>query len=714
MYQGETLKLDKLESGIVELRFEAIDDAVNKFSSKTVDELRRALDHLESDGVVTGLLLTSGKDSFFVGADVTEFGGAFSMSRDEIKAFLMLNNGNFNRLEDLPFPTVAAVNGFALGGGLELILACDYRVISTNAVVGFPETRLGIIPGWGGTVRTPRLIGLDNAAEWIASAGQNKPDKALKDGMVDAVVEPAHLRGEALALLGRCISGEIDNRHRRRQKQQPLALNPVELQMAAQTDRAVVMQKAGRHYPAPVAAVDAMVKAAALGRDEALEVEFDAFYPLTQSPQCRALVGLFISDQYLSRVAKKRAAGSVTPIQRAGILGAGVMGGGIAYQNAIKGIPVLMKDIGQDALDLGMAEAGKLLAGRVDKGRLSPLEAGTSLARITPSLHYAGIEHCQIVIEAVVENPKIKKSVLAEVEQRLSEHCVLTSNTSTISINDLATALQRPEQFCGMHFFNPVHRMPLVEIIRGDRTSSDTIAAVISHALALGKKPVVVNDCPGFLVNRVLFPYFAGFHQLVRDGADFHQIDSVMEAWGWPMGPAWLLDVVGLDVAMHAGAVMAAAYPDRMAEDGPTATRVLFDRKRLGQKSGRGFYLYDRDKRGKTVKLPDADVEQLLADVVKPTTDFSRDQIIARMMVPMAIELVRCLEEGIVDSPAEADMALVYGLGFPPFRGGIFRWLHELGLQAFCDMAADYADLGKLYQPTEQMLELADQDNNYF
>lgn len=714
MYRGQTLALLNLEDGIAELRFDAADGPVNKLSRVTIEELSAALDVLEAANDVTGLLISSGKDSFIVGADITEFGPVFSLPRDQVRDFLMLNNQNFNRIEDLPFPTLVAIDGFALGGGLELSVASDFRVATTRAVVGFPETQLGIIPGWGGTVRAPRLIGFDNAVEWIATGAQQKAERAFRDGMVDAIVEPDKLREQALLLLNECISGAMDYLDRRQRKQAPLKLNAIELEMAVQTGKAIVLQKAGRNYPAPVAAVEVMGKAAAMHRNEALEVEFEAFYQMIRTPQCRALVGLFLNDQHLGRVAKKLATDAPAPVQRCGVLGAGVMGGGIAYQNALKGIAVQMKDIRQDSLDLGMKEANKLLAGRVDKGRMSALEAGSILSAITPSLNYSGMESCQTIIEAVVEQPKVKQQVLAEVEQLVPPDTVLVSNTSTISIDLLASSLQRPENFCGMHFFNPVHRMPLVEVIRGSGTAHSTVATVVSHALALGKKPVVVNDCPGFLVNRVLFPYFAGFNLLLRDGADFTAVDKVMEGWGWPMGPAYLLDVVGLDVAVHAGAVMAEGFPDRMADTFRTASRILYENQRLGQKNGRGFYRYTTDKRGKPAKVADPDVPGLLADAVQPAREVPREEIVARMMIPMAVELARCLEEGIVNSPAEADMALVYGLGFPPFRGGVFRWLTELGVAEFCQMATAYAGMGKLYQPTETMLTMAEQGRGYY
>lgn len=715
MFQGNTLSLQPLKAGYVELQFNAQQGSVNVFNQAALKELLEALAVLKQQRDVKGLLLTSGKSVFVAGADITEFGAAFKTPEAGRRAFLSPANEAFNTIESLPFPTVVAINGFALGGGFEVCLACDFRVMSSVAQVGFPETTLGIIPGWGGTVRLPRLIGFDNAAEWIAGGQYKKAVVALRDGAVDAVVEPDLLRDEALKVLMRAAEGELPYLSRRLQKQSPLKLNEIELGMSVHTSRDVVLAKAGRNYPAPLAAVEVLAKAAEMGRDEALEVEYQAFSDLTQTPQCRALVGMFLNDQYIGSQAKKCAKIASKTIAHATALGAGIMGGGIAYQNAIKGFPVMMKDINTASLDLGMSEANKLLAKRVERGQMSPLDAGTVLSRIMPTLSYDGIENTDIVIEAVVENVKVKSMVLPDVESRLKEDAILASNTSTISIDVLASNLKRPENFCGMHFFNPVHAMPLVEVIRGSKTSEDTVATVVAHAQAMGKKPIVVNNCPGFLVNRVLFPAVFGFDMMIVNGADYQRVDKVMEAWGWPMGPAYLMDVVGIDTAVHCFPTMVEGYPERMGELCKVSpTRLLFENQRLGQKNGKGFYLYQKDKRGKPSKFADESVTEMFKPLVSAYHQLNDEDIVARYMVPMCIELAHCLEEGIVDSPAEADMAVVYGLGFPAFRGGVFRWMDEMGLARFCEMADRYSGLGKLYEPTARMRDMAANGESYY
>ena len=374
-----------------------------------------------------------------------------------------------------------------------------------------------------------------------------------------------------------------------------------------------------------------------------------------------------------------------------------------------------MKDIHPQALALGMKEASKLLNKQLERGRIDGAKLASVLTTIQPTLDYAGFERADVVVEAVVENPQIKAKVLAETEQHLRDDAILASNTSTIPISQLAQALQRPENFCGMHFFNPVPRMPLVEVIRGEKTSEETLGKVVAWASKMGKTPIVVNDCPGFFVNRVLFPYFAAFSLLLRDGADFRQIDKVMEKqFGWPMGPAWLLDVVGIDTAHHAQQVMAQGFPSRMQKDYRDAIDVLYEAGRYGQKNGLGFWRWTEDKKGKAQKQADAEVDTLLQHVCQPKRVFSDEEITNRMMLPMLHEVVRCLEEKIIASPAEADMALVYGLGFPPFRGGAFRYMDTLGNSTVVDQAKRYTALGPLYALPELLVHMAHQHQSWY
>lgn len=712
LYQSDTLSLDWLTDGIAELVFNA-PGSVNKLDTATVANLGEALTLLENEPALRGLLVSSRKPAFIVGADITEFLTLFSAPANQLTDWLNDANAIFNRLEDLPVPTLTAVNGYALGGGCECVLATDFRVATPDTRIGLPETKLGIMPGFGGSVRLPRLIGADNALEIIAAGKEVDAANALSLGLVDAIVAPEKLAAAALRMLQAAIE-EQSWRARRAPKLQPLKLSAVEAKMSFTTAKALVMQTAGKHYPAPLTAVKTIEAAAHLGRDGALKLETAAFVPLAQSNEARALVGIFLNDQWVKSKAKKLAQSARSP-QQAAVLGAGIMGGGIAYQSAAKGVPVRMKDIRENALTLGMQEAGKLLNKQLERGKITGAQLTRIIASIQPTLSFADFDRVDIVVEAVVENPTVKRAVLQETEGQVRSDTIIASNTSTIPIGDLAQALKRPENFCGMHFFNPVHRMPLVEIIRGEKTADSTLAQVIGWALKMGKTPVVVNDCPGFFVNRVLFPYFAAFNLLLRDGADFRQIDKVMEkTFGWPMGPSWLLDVVGIDTAHHAQQVMADGFPTRMKTPEQNAIDLLFAAQRYGQKNGSGFWRWETDKKGKAVRQPDVEIAALLQPICQPARSFSDEEIIARMMIPMLNEVVRCLEENIIASPAEADMALVYGLGFPPFHGGALRYLDTLGNARFIEMAQHYAALGPLYTPPALLLQKAEQHESWY
>ncbi|WP_342805347.1 fatty acid oxidation complex subunit alpha FadB [Alteromonas sp. M12] len=714
IFEGKSLCAKLLENGLAELVFDA-QGSVNKFDQQTVNELDQATQALAKNSDIKGLLVRSAKSTFIVGADITEFTSLFDMPQEKVLDWVAKTSQVFDRFEDLPFPTVAAINGFALGGGCEMTLACDLRVADTTASIGLPEVKLGLMPGFGGTVRLPRLIGSDNALEWMTTGRDRKAAKALAEGAVDSVVAPEHLIEAGKSILLDAIAGKFDWQARRAQKKAPLTLGKNEALMSFSTAKAMVAAQAGKHYPAPHMMVDTVTKAAGLDREGALKLENEGFTQLAKSDEAKAQVGIFLADQLVKSKGKKQAKASTKEIKRTAVLGAGIMGGGIAYQSAVKGTPVIMKDIAQPALDLGLNEAAKILGKGMQRGKVDAAKMASTLNNIVPTLEYSAIKEVDLVIEAVVENPKIKGIVLKETEQAVADDAIICSNTSTISINQLAKSLDKPERFCGMHFFNPVHKMPLVEIIRGEKTSEETINTVVAATLKMGKTPIVVNDCPGFLVNRVLFPYFAGFSKIVLDGADFVAVDKVMEKiFGWPMGPAYLLDVVGMDTADHASSVMSDGIPERMQKIGDDPVTVMYKAERLGQKNGKGFYNFGVDKRGRPSKTAAPEAYELIKPICAETKDFDKDEIIARLMIPMANEMIRCLEEGIVGSAAEADMALLYGLGFPPFRGGVFRYIETMGLSNFVALADKYAHLGPIYQITDGVREMAASGKSYF
>ncbi len=717
MFEGKAVQLNLLDNGVAELIFDYQTESVNKFDRVALQDWRTAVDLLQEKGdSLKGLLVYSAKSQFIVGADITEFGEAFQQTDEQMGEWLSYCNQIFTDIEDLPFPTVSAINGLALGGGCEMALSTDFRVIDTKGKIGLPETQLGIIPGFGGTVRMPRLIGVDNAIKNITAGAQLKSAEALKQHLVDAVVPLEKLVSSGHKILNQAIEGVLDWKARRAQKTSIIRLPFAESMLVFQSSIGMTLATTKGHYPAPIAAINSIQKGASKPREVALKIEMKEFIKVAKTDVTKSLVGLFLNDQFIKKKKKKQSK-SGEDVTKAAVLGAGIMGGGIAYQSASKNVPIIMKDIRQTGLDQGMREASKLTAKLVKRGKIDESRMAQVLSSITPTLSYgeADFANVDIVVEAVVENPTVKKIVLGEVETKCKPGTVLCSNTSTISITSLAEGLEHPENFCGMHFFNPVHRMKLVEIIRGEKTSERAVGTAVNYALKMGKLPIVVNDCPGFLVNRVLFPYFAGFQMLVSEGADFLQIDKVMEKFGWPMGPAYLLDVVGMDTAHHAQAIMADGFPDRMASKSRTSLDVMVESERYGQKNSKGYYQYTLDRKGKPKKSTDQEVPAMIASVQSAKlVKFSSEEVQERMMIPMMIETIRCFEEGIVDTPNEADMALIFGIGFPPFLGGALHYADLLGLEALCAMADKYSHLGKLYEPTAKMRVMAASGTTYY
>ena len=706
LFEGQTIKVDTHDGGLAELRFERGVEAVNKLDALTFDELRRALDAIKATPATRGVLVTSAKDTFIVGADIFEFTGVFERPEKDIAAFVGANSAIVTALDDLPVPTVAAINGLALGGGLEVALAADYRVMSGAAKIGFPEICLGLFPGYGGTVRLPRLAGLGPSAEWIIFGAQHSAEQALHAGAVDAVATPEEVRLASLAMLKMAIAGEADWQGRRRRMNQSLGLAREEAATLLANARAQAA-KALPHLPAAHFAVELLEKASDLDRDAALALEAKTFAKVAKTQTASSLVTIFVNEQAVKKTIR-RYAKDAPRVAKAAVAGAGIMGGGIAYQSASRGVPIVIKDIFTTALDVGMSEARKLLAKAVETGTLTQDKADTVIGSITPTLTYEGFENADVVIEAVVENFAVKQAVLREIEDIAAPTAILASNTSSLRIGTLAKTLRRPENFLGMHFFNPVPKMPLVEVVRGPKTSARAIAAVTGYAAAMGKTPIVVEDCPGFVVNRTLTPYLIAFLRLVRDGADFVEIDKAMEAFGWPMGPAYLIDVVGMDISHHVVEIVSAGFAPRMDVPFETAIEILLRDGRLGQKNGRGFYKYASDSKGRPRKEIDPETERLLAaGQPNDTTHIGEEEIVARMMLPLILEAARCVEDGIAASPGDVDMCLILGLGFPRYLGGALKYADYLGLKTVVQRADGLAGLSPIYRPGERLRAMA-------
>ena len=703
LMQGDYLRVQQLDQGIVELILDNTRRPVNMLSQAAVRELGDALTLIAARPELTGLLISSDHEHFCVGADISEFLQFFLQSDRELVALTEMAKSWLDRLEALPVPTVVAINGNALGAGFELCLACDFRVAARNSRVGQPEVRLGLIPGWGGTVRLPRLIGLDHAVSWICEGRYQDAHLAMEQGALDSVVSLDHLRQSALDLLRRAAVGEFDFQQRRARKRAPLLLSKLAVTLVSESTRPVIARRAGACYPAPTQALDLMCEQARFGAQQAAEAETRMFVELLRSHAAPALVTLFLKEQRARRLARTQAPAPT----RVGILGAGIMGSAIAGQAAYKGLSVAIKDRSPEALDRSMQRISDTVDQRAK--RRGGVNKPEILEHIRATLGYQEFADVDLTIEAVIEDPGLKTRVLTEVEAVMSPSAVLATNTSAIPLGFLARGLKHPERFCGIHFFNPVGRMTLVEVVRTQLTSDDTLAKALAFAAALGKTPVVVRDCPGFFVNRSLYSYLLGFLMLLNEGADPFHIDRIMERYGWPMGPARLLDQIGLDSARNTSRMLAAAYPERMVVPGETALDMLCQQRRLGQKSSLGFYRYPAGDDA----VEDESVARLLRGKRERPVEFSEQTVIDRLMIPLLIESVRALEEGVIGSPAEADLALVLGIRYPAFRGGPCYTLDRYDLGRFVASCAAYRELGPLYQPSLKLREMAAAGENF-
>jgi len=702
MFAADCVRLAPLEGGLVELCFDRQGEAINKLDDKAVAQFGQAVQAIAADPGVRGVLVTSAKDVFIVGADITEFGRKFQCTAQQVAAEVLLSNQVFVAFEDLKVPTVVAINGFALGGGLELALSAARRVMAETAQVGVPEVKLGLFPGFGGTVRLARVAGPQVAVDWIVSGKPAKAADALRAGVVDAVTAPDQLREHALALLWRCVEGEVDWRVAQQRKREPVAAFDAKVfdDMLAQ-----LAKQADWHQPAAAMAVRMMREAATVDRAGALELEAKAFGAVTQTQAAKSMVQTFLNEQAVKKLARRHAQGG-RKVAQAAVLGAGIMGGGIAYTTALRGTPVRMKDIAPAALAQGMGEARRQLAKQVEGRRMAQEKADAILAAITPQLDDEGFDAVDLAVEAVVENLGVKHRVLAALEQRMKPGAVIASNTSSLRIDDIAAPLQRPQDVVGLHFFNPVPVMPLVEVVRGSRSSDAAVATAMAYASGLGKTPIVVKDCPGFLVNRILTPYVIAFCELVEQGADYEQVDRALEAFGWPMGPAYLEDVVGMDTGNHVIDVISAGYPQRMRPPEGNAIRALAAAGRLGQKSGGGFYDYDAAG-GKSKRRASPAARELVAKAQRANAQFSDEEIVARMMLPMMLEAIRCVEEGVVSQPAELDMAMLLGVGFPQYLGGPLQYADWLGLPRLVKRCEALGALGPMYEAPVRLREMA-------
>jgi 3-hydroxyacyl-CoA dehydrogenase/enoyl-CoA hydratase/3-hydroxybutyryl-CoA epimerase/3-hydroxyacyl-CoA dehydrogenase/enoyl-CoA hydratase/3-hydroxybutyryl-CoA epimerase/enoyl-CoA isomerase len=702
---ASAFRFEDLDGQIGLLTFDVPSKSVNTFSQPVMLELSRLVDDLAKRTNLRGLLLTSGKSGQFIaGADLNDLGALAHASKDQVEPALVAGHDLFGRISRLPFPTVSLIDGNCMGGGTEISLAMDYRIAAANPAtkIGLPEVKVGIIPGWGGTQRLPRVVGVRQAINMITSGEPIGAAEAAKCGLVFDSVPAESLIDEGRRLIEHAQkTGEW--KELRDRKEKPLGLSENQLNFAFGVAEGAVRGATKGQYPAPLAALRAIRDGINRPLSEGLAVELKESLGVVGTPTSAALIGVFFMQNQLAR---DRGVGdaSVKPrsVNRVGVLGGGQMGAGIATAHARSGIPTALVDIDDARVADGIRRATDIVASRIKIGRAAPADMQAMLSLLSTSTSHQIFADRDVVIEAVTENEDLKTSLYQQLAGVLRKDAILATNTSTISITRMAKAWPEPSRFIGMHFFLPVDRMQLVEVIRGKETSDETVVTIVELAKRIKKTPIVVNDCAGFLVNRILLPYMTEAIALLLEGASMDAIDKVATKFGMPVGPIALEDMVGLDTACFAGKVLAAAYSDRALK--LTLLDDLIAAKRLGKKSGAGFRKFAGTK-GKPVSDP-----EFLPFLEKnriAKREVADQEIEDRLFLSMLLEAVRTLEEGIVREPTHVDMGLILGVGFPPFRGGILRWCDSIGAAKIVERASKYAPLGKRFQPSSMLLDMA-------
>jgi 3-hydroxyacyl-CoA dehydrogenase/enoyl-CoA hydratase/3-hydroxybutyryl-CoA epimerase/3-hydroxyacyl-CoA dehydrogenase/enoyl-CoA hydratase/3-hydroxybutyryl-CoA epimerase/enoyl-CoA isomerase len=685
----------EVENDVAVITLDQPGSRANVMSAAVLAEFEKVLGEVEARKGLRGLVLRSAKPGMFIaGADLKELGSP-QQTPELVRQIMSRGLGVIRRIESLPYPTVALIDGPALGGGLEVALGFDYRLASTNpkTELGLPETKVGLIPGWGGTQRLPRIIGPALAVEAICSGEPFKAARAVEVGLAFDAVATDKLMSEGLRLIEQATKSGEPARIRK-QKQQPIGLTEEQITYTIAVAKGQVLAKTKGQYPAPLAALDVIAKTVNLPLDEGLAIESAAFGKLIGSEVSRSLIAVFFMNTRIQKDTGVSDA-NIAPkeIKAVGVIGAGLMGAGIAGAFIRRGVPAMMSDVAPAALEKGGAAIQKVMQDRVMIGRMKIEEVAAALGKLSTTMTLNAFADRDLVVEAVIENEAEKVKLYQEVQKVIAPAAILASNTSTISITRMAKSVQNPERFAGMHFFNPVDRMQLVEVIRGEKTSDQTVATLVAAAKRIGKSPIVVKDCPGFLVNRILFPYLNEALVLLEEGADPRATDKAALAFGMPMGPITLQDVVGLDTSLYAGSVIERAFPDRAAKS--SIVGLLVKAGRLGQKSGAGFYSYAKDpKKG----ADDPALAGFLEKCRKGKRDFTLEEITDRLFLPMYAEATRVLAEGIVRDPADVDMGLILGIGFPPYRGGILRWADSVGRDKIKEKLKKYEALGERFK----------------
>jgi len=697
----KTFDLD-IQNGIATLCFDREDSPVNILSSEVLRNLASKIDELKKNQDIKLLKFTSAQEGIFIaGADISQI----ERLHDEEEAYDLVREGQqiLSKISALPFPTVAIIDGACLGGGLELALCCDYRLATegSKTKIGLPEVNLGVLPGFGGTQRLKKLTGLSKALELILGGKVLNGQKAQKLGIVDACVPQGYLEFKERSFCEQVLNEPEKILAKRKQGSLMDRFLPFVVFSYARKN---VMARTKGKYPAAIAVMDLFEKTQNKEVEEGLEYEARAFSKLVVTDISKNLIGLFYASEALKKERGVKRKVNPIPINMINVIGAGVMGSGIVFQFSKIGKLVRMKLRRYEQAAEAMTSIQKVYDAIMKRGRLSSHEVSIKMGHISYTTEFSGFKHCDIALEAIVEKKEAKQELYAQFEDIMDEKAIIASNTSSLSISMLSEKMHHPERFVGMHFFNPVPRMPLVEIIPGKKTSDKTVATVVALAKEAGKTPIVVGDCAGFLVNRILLPYINEAVRMFEEGADFEHIDRLILDFGMPMGPFILADEVGLDVGYKVAKVLEDAYGERMKVSS-ILDRVYQQMQLLGKKSGKGFYIHGKKR----------EANEEVKRLVFSKRLFDEKEVVDRALLIMVNEAAMCLQEGIVDNAQYLDMAMVMGTGFPPFRGGLLRYADAVGIDSVVITLESLAkNHGIRFKPAKLLLDMAKDKRTFY
>jgi 3-hydroxyacyl-CoA dehydrogenase/enoyl-CoA hydratase/3-hydroxybutyryl-CoA epimerase len=711
-----TFTLIRQDNGIAHLVMDVIGESMNTLKAEFSEEIDEVLKEIRNDNTIKGIVLLSGKeDSFVAGADINML--ASCKSATEATALSRQGQMIFDQIESLSIPVVAAINGACLGGGLELAMACHARICSDNVktALGLPEVQLGLLPGSGGTQRLPKLVGIQKALDMMLTGKQLRAKQALKAGLVVDVVPNSVLisAAENLVLAAEGKASKIKKNQRKMSAlDKALEGNAVGRKVIFSQATKSVLAKTKGNYPSPLKIIDCVRSGIEKSSERGYQTEADHFGELVMSPESAQLRQIFFATTDMKK--EDGIEGVIAaPIKHVGVLGGGLMGGGIAFVTATKAnVDVRIKDISQQGISHAMKYGFDILNKKVKRRFMAKSEMQKQLAMITGCTDYSGYKKVDMVIEAVFEDLSLKQKMVDDMESICSEQTIFASNTSSIPIGKIAEKALRPENVIGLHYFSPVDKMPLAEIIAHSKTSDQTISTTVAFAKKQGKTPIVVQDKAGFYVNRILAPYMNEAALLLLEGESIGKLDKALVNFGFPVGPMQLLDEVGIDIGSKIGPILQAELGDRFAP--PEAFNKLISDKRLGKKVQKGFYLY-KDKNGKKVtkKLVDESVYSLLNITIKDhKTNY---ELVQRCVFMMLNEAARCLDEGIIRNARDGDIGAIFGIGFPPFLGGPFHYMDTLGAESIVSKLNLWSNkFGERFKPCQALITMAETGNKYY